>query len=181
MGKYSTWVTLKPENPFKEIMSLFPEGIPTRDPFPMVFTGDGVSLWVIDCDRLNDMQIVSFVKVISTAKQVSWKDILNDVISNGENLFIQHKWINKMFGGADTYWRTLELANFLDLNNTDDLLAAKINDFLNDHYNKWVDNDITVPALPSNYDNYDSRLQTPELKECLENNLILEINIFELL
>lgn len=95
-----------------------------RDPFPMVWVpnecGTNDAIWMVDHSRLDYPQAMALSDLISDATGTSVSDLLK------HGMGINHKWIERMEGGAECYTRTFELIEFLELHpapTTEELLA----------------------------------------------------------
>ncbi|RAM49457.1 MAG: hypothetical protein C6Y22_22140 [Hapalosiphonaceae cyanobacterium JJU2] len=127
-----------------------------RDPFPMIWVpnelGSNDAIWMIDHSRLDYPQAIALSDLISDATGTSVSDLLK------HGMGINHKWIEKMEGGAECYSRTYELIEFLELHPipTDEQLIA----FLNDQKCRWNTGNEQPRPLPQRWTEYDARLLT---------------------
>ncbi|TFI53093.1 hypothetical protein BLD44_017260 [Mastigocladus laminosus UU774] len=165
MSKHDTWVFLKTPSPFDEILPLFPKGFPMRDPFPMVWVpnecGTNDAIWMVDHSRLDYPQAMALSDLISDATGTSVSDLLK------HGMGINHKWIERMEGGAECYTRTFELIEFLQLYpvpTNEELIA-----FLKDQEQRWIIGKDQPRPMPSHWNEYDARLLTALVIERLNN------------
>lgn len=173
MTKHDTWVTLKPDNPLLEIMHLFPEQqIPMRDPFPMelvVRDSGNAALFTIDLDRLSSIQATEITKIYAKTLNTSVDEILGDALKN-KGFAINSIYIEQLFCGDEGYQRTKEVADFYD--KYPNPSHEQIADFLQDQRDRWVNGNEQPPAMPKEFQDFDPRIQTPELQEHLKKEAI---------
>lgn len=165
MTKHDTWVFLKIPSPFDEILPLFPQGLPMRDPFPMVWVpnecGTNDAVWMVDHSRLDYPQAIALSDLISDRTGTSSADLLV------HGMGINHKWVEKMEGGAECYSRTCELIEFLELHpipTNKELIA-----FLSDQEDRWNKGNEQPHPLPNHWSEYDVRLLTASVIERFNN------------
>lgn len=164
MSKHDTWVELIEGHPFEAIKDLFPEGFPMRDPFPLGFSKRDkkhFSLWHMDMNRLDDDRIMAIAELMAQKFKVTKEVILDDAKNNG--FLIDHKWVKSMWGEAENYRRTIELADFFEAHpdpGTEDIAS-----FICQQTADWVDGDRIPDPLPENYFDIDERLKTQELED----------------
>ena len=168
MTKHDTWVTLKPNNPLSEIIHLFPdEQIPMRDPFPMelVVSDSGqAALFVIDLDRLSSIQATEITKIYTRTLNASVDEIFGEaLVSRG--FAINSLYVDKLFCGAEAYQRTKEVADFYERCSSP--TPEQIEEFMKDQRERWIDGNEKPPPMPKEYQDFDPRIQSPELEDAL--------------
>lgn len=172
MTKHDTWVYLKPGNPFQEILHLFPDGIPMRDPFPLERANGefaGVALWIVDLDRLKSSQAVAFTKCIARHLQVSEMEVLQEANLKG-GFAVSNQWIERMNCGPEGMQRSKELVDFLETAPQPPSENAFI-EFYNDQHRRWIEGNEEPPPIET-IEDVDPRLQTPELEAALQRNQV---------
>ncbi|BAY86007.1 hypothetical protein NIES267_55130 [Calothrix parasitica NIES-267] len=173
MTKHDTWVTLKPDNPLSEIINLFPEQqIPMRDPFPMELVANGqdkAALFVIDLDRLSSIQATEITKIYARTLNASVDEIFGDALTN-KGFAINSVYVDKLFCGDEGYQRTREVADFYD--RCPNPTLEQIEEFMQDQRNRWIDGNEQPQPMPKEYQDFDPRIQTPELEDFLEKEAI---------
>lgn len=173
MTKHDTWVTLKLDNPLSGIMHLFPEShIPMRDPFPMelVISDSGnAALFVIDLDRLSSIQATEITKIYAKTLNVSVDEIFSDALTNG-GFTVNSVYVDQLFCGAEGYQRTKEVADFYD--KCPNPSHEQIAEFMQDQRDRWVNGNEQPPPMPKEFQDFDPRIQTPELEEHLKEEAI---------
>ena len=167
MSKHDTWVHLIPNSPYKSIEHLFPEGFPMRDPFPMEIAqnteNEIVSLWIVDLSRLNDEQREAYATVLAEEFNVSAQLVLEEAKREG-GFAMNHAWIDSMWGGAESYRRTIE---FLDseAGRENGKNAQAWESFYQQQLNDWINGDRIPEPMSESYDDVDPRMKTPQLEE----------------
>ena len=173
MTKHDTWVTLKPNNPLSEIIHLFPdEQIPMRDPFPMevgVSNSGNAALFVIDLDRLSSIQAAEITKIYARTLNASVDEIFGEALVS-KGFAINSLFIDGLFCGAEGYQRTKESADFYD--RCPNPTVEQIEEFMQDQRKRWIDGNEQPPPIPKEYQDFDPRIQTPELEQFLEKQAI---------
>ena len=168
MTKHDTWVTLKPNNPLSEIIHLFPdEQIPMRDPFPMelgVSDSGNVALFVIDLDRLSSIQATEITKIYARDLNASVDEIFGEALVS-KGFAINSLFVDGLFCGAEGYQRTKESADFYD--RCPNPTVEQIEEFMQDQRERWIDGNEQPPPMPKEYQDFDPRIQTPELEDAL--------------
>jgi hypothetical protein len=105
MTKHDTWVKLKPGNPYESVLDLFPERkIPMRDPFPLervtVADGEQIALWIVDLDRLSDIQADAIAQIIAHRHGADKSAVAAEAASSG-GFSMSHKWVEFMWCGDE--------------------------------------------------------------------------------
>lgn len=165
---HDTWVTLKQDNPLSEIMHLFPGGqIPMRDPFPMdlvVSDSGNAALFTIDLDRLRSIQSIEIIEIYAKALNVSTDEVFVDALEN-KGFAINSVYVDQLFCGPEGYQRTKEVADFYD--KFPNPSHEQIAEFLQDQRDRWIEGNEVPPPMPKEFQDFDPRLQSPELEDAL--------------
>lgn len=155
MTDHDSWVGLHPNSPYEALISLFPNGFPVRDPFPMYTgvkqQGKNVALWSIDLDRLEIEQCEAIASAIAAQHGADPEEILNEAIDCGF-FGLDEKWVRTMEMGAEGYARTLELRAFMLAHpemNKETADAMRL--FMEDQIERWVEGD-EITAATTNGD-----------------------------
>lgn len=170
MTRHDTLVKLKPGNPFESVLHLFEDRlIPTRDPWGMLTgrTKDGksISLFCIDKDRVTNEQRDAIASILAEAYDVPVASILQEADKDG--LAFSYQWIEAIYGGAECYRRTIELIDFLEL---EDRTGVAMSKFIAQQYRDWIDGDKIPELMPDDYGDIDPRLKSPELEQVYRFN-----------
>jgi hypothetical protein len=175
MTIHDTCVFLKSGSPYDPIKYLFPQGLPMRDPFPMLKgkspDGSLIVLWVVDSLRLNYDQFNALAHLIASHCNASIADVLDETTKNG-GFAINEEWVEHTEVGAEGYARTMELKAFLESKPQD---AQALKEFNAAQIERWVDGDTEPPPLPTSIEEIDPNLRTPELARAIEQNRINQL------
>lgn len=139
MSKHDSWVYLTQNSPFQEIVEIFSEGFPVRDPFPMVLQqtqgGSVIPCWTFDLHRMSSHQVVLLASVFATHKQMEVEAAIIDFQSNGANLSCH--WVERLECGPEGRARTAEIREFFAA--YPDPSPAKLLTFYRRQKQKWVE------------------------------------------
>ena len=189
MSKHDTLVRLIENSILEPIIDLFPDGlIPMRDPFSMKTgkdeNGKNCALWVVDMERLDEEQTMCFAEVVAYHNNTDLEQVMEMVDSEGGFLFNGENVV-AMYGDAENYARTLELADFLEAHPKPDPEAFE--QFCQQQYRDWIDGNKIPDPMPENYEDVDDRFKTPELEQAYKERAIEKFleqgnyRVFELL
>ena len=163
MSKHDTWVELITPSPFDPIKHFFPQGFPMRDPFPALIAGeDNDPIWIMDMNRLEEAQVNAIANQIAYACGEPVEAIISVALEMG-GFGIKHCWVQKMYGGAENYQRTLEFALLNE--QYPDPTIEQWQGFMEQQYNDWIDGDRTPDPLPEKFEDVHPLMQTPELEQ----------------
>jgi hypothetical protein len=169
MSKHDTWVFLKTDSPYKDILDLFPQGIPMRDPFPLERANgafEGEALWIIDLDRLSSGQALELTKLIAAHCKVLPIAVYEEAIAKG-GFAIRAEWVERMMCGPEGMQRTRELADFLE-SAPQPPSAEAFMEFYEDQHRRWISGSEKPEPLPERIEDWDQQLRTPELEAALQ-------------
>jgi hypothetical protein len=172
MTKHDTWVYLKPDSPYREILHLFPDGIPMRDPFPLERANGefrGVSLWIVDLERLKSSQAVALTQCIARHLRVSETEVFQEANSKG-GFAVNNQWIEGMNCGPEGMQRSKELEDFLETAPQPPSESAFM-EFYNDQHQRWIEGNEEPPPVET-IEDVDPRLRTPELEAAMLQNQV---------
>jgi len=176
MSKHDTWVLLKTPSPYDPIKYLFPQGFPMRDPFPTTkgrdIDGTPIALWIVDHFRLDDNQYNALACLIADSFNASVEEVCNEAGRKG-GFAISDEWVLHMEVGAEGYARTMELKAFIESGQPRSGNGFKR--FVADQIERWVNGDATPPPLPTNIEEVDPYLRTPELMRAIEQNRVNQL------
>lgn len=175
MTKHDTWVLFKTPSPYDSIKLFFPHGFPMRDPFPMysVQEGEPASLWMVDLERLDGFQIRAIAFTVATHNEITVDEVLDAAIAAG-GFAMRSQWVERLEVGPEGYQRTMELKEFFDIT-PDPIPQEAFSRFLNSQIERWVEGDEIPPPMPTNIDDIDPNLRTPELESAIQRNRIQQM------
>ena len=149
LSKHDSWVYLVEGSPYDEIKSMFPEGFPVRDPFPMDYALVPpdllpIPLWTIDYSRLTYAQSETLAKLIGSQCGVDFREVLLEAEAKG-GFGLERRWAKRLECGAEGVQRTRELADFLKVNQ--EPTAEAWDKFFSDQFEHWIKGN----EIPSNF------------------------------
>jgi hypothetical protein len=114
MAKHDSWVYLTYNSPFENIIQIFPDGFPVRDPFPMVLQqtshGSVVPCWTLDLNRMSSTQVVLVASVFAAARDVEIETAIAKLHREGAHL--SYRWVESLECGPEGRARTAEIREF---------------------------------------------------------------------
>ena len=143
-----------------------------RDPFPMevgVSNSGNAALFVIDLDRLSSIQAAEITKIYARTLNASVDEIFGEALVS-KRFAINSLFVDGLFCGAEGYQRTKESADFYD--RCPNPTVEQIEEFMQDQRKRWIDGNEQPPPIPKEYQDFDPRIQTPELEQFLEKQAI---------
>jgi hypothetical protein len=172
MTKHDTWVKLKPGNPYEPILDRFPDGlIPMRDPFPLEKTmheGKVIPLWIIDLERLTEMQINGLAQLTADFNGVTAVEVVQEAQAKG-GFAMGEGWIESINCDAEGFQRSKELADFFETAPQSPSKKAQKAwaNFYTSQHERWIQGNEQPPPVNS-IEDVDPRLRTPELERAFQ-------------
>lgn len=145
-----------------------------RDPFPMVSApgADRLSLWIVDLERLSELQIHALASVIAVRCGVTTIEVVDEAVATG-GFGMSSEWVERIDVGPEGLQRTLELKEFFET--TPEITQEAFTLFLDSQYLRWVDGDEVPPPVPTSIDEVPEELRTPELEQAIRQNRITQV------
>lgn len=188
MTNHDSWIALQPGTIYDDLLHLFPEGIPVRDPFPMEAArspdGERVVLYTIDLLRLNDSQFDEIADAIADVNGLSPEEIKTNALLMG-GFGLRSGLVKSISSGAEGLQRVKELIYFFNANPQPS--AEAFDSFLEHQRRKWIDEDEQPPPPIESSVKINPRLYPPGLEKAIAQYQIekkfagKEFPIFEVL
>lgn len=176
MSKHDSWIQVN--DPYLiEVASLFPEGmLPARDPIPMEFYENKLTLFVLDNERLDDGHFKAIVDCLANKWTRREEEILQDFEQIGFFATLSES-VSSVYTGIEGFVRTIEWVKFMDENDPNDpLTSLKLLEFLKAHKAKWVEGD-QQPNLQLAWSEFPDHLKDDQMRRMynhLTANQLLE-------
>jgi hypothetical protein len=139
MPKHDSWVFLVCNSPFENVVSLFLEGFPVRDPFPMVLQqiqdGSVIPCWELDLVRMSSRQVVYLAAVFAEARDLEIEGAITKLRTEGAHL--SYRWVESLECGPEGRARTAEIREFFAA--YPDPLPSQLLNFYKLQKQKWVE------------------------------------------